>query len=113
MTQPYVLDLFCCAGGATKGYQRAGFYVYGVDIMPRPNYCGDEFIQADVIEFLKSDEGRKLAEGATLIHRSDPCQAGSSLVIGTHKTNVTGRKHTQFIPLVNPLMPFGVPYIIE
>ena len=111
--QPLVLDLFCCAGGAAKGYQRAGFRVIGVDIVPRPNYCGDEFIQADVLEFLKSDDGRAIAESADLIHRSDPCQAGSVLTIGTNAARNVVNKHTQYIPLVNPLMPFGVPYVIE
>jgi|SRR5579863_10041522 len=43
------LDLFCGAGGATKGLQRAGFHVTGVDIRPQPNYCGDAFVQADVM----------------------------------------------------------------
>ncbi len=27
MSEPVLLDLFCCGGGATKGYQRAGFRV--------------------------------------------------------------------------------------
>lgn len=27
-----LLDLFCCAGGAGKGYERAGFRVFSVDI---------------------------------------------------------------------------------
>ena len=29
---PRLLDLFCGASGCTKGYQRAGFYVVGVDV---------------------------------------------------------------------------------
>lgn len=31
MTNPRILDLFCCAGGAAVGYHRAGFTPYGVD----------------------------------------------------------------------------------
>ena len=42
-SKPILVDLFCGAGGCTKGYQRAGFYVIGVDSNPQPNYIGDEF----------------------------------------------------------------------
>lgn len=45
------LDLFCGAGGATKGLQRAGFHVTGVDVVRSPRYCGDAFVQADALEF--------------------------------------------------------------
>lgn len=41
------LDLFCGAGGATRGLQLAGFHVTGIDIKAQPRYCGDTFIQAD------------------------------------------------------------------
>jgi len=41
--KPLLLDTYCKAGGCTAGYQRAGFYVVGVDIQKQSNYCGDEF----------------------------------------------------------------------
>lgn len=77
-----MLDTFCKAGGCTKGYQRAGFRVIGVDIEPQPNYCGDEFIQADAIEFLRAfldGPGLGVLGNVVGVHASPPCQGYSPL----------------------------------
>lgn len=71
VSKPRLLDLFCGAGGAAKGYQRAGFYVVGVDIKPQPHYCGDEFHQGDAMLWP--------LEGFDAIHASPPCQGYSRM----------------------------------
>jgi len=76
--KPKLLDLFCGAGGCTKGYQRAGFWVRGIDYKLQPRYCGDEFVMADALEYLtgliESGEIREF----DAIHASPPCQADSN-----------------------------------
>jgi DNA (cytosine-5)-methyltransferase 1 len=61
------LDLFCKAGGATKGLQRAGYHVTGVDIEEQPRYCGDAFVRADATTFD--------VRGYDFVWASPPCQA--------------------------------------
>jgi DNA (cytosine-5)-methyltransferase 1 len=80
--RPRILDLFCGAGGAARGYQLAGFHVTGVDIKPQPRFAGDEFVQADALEYLAT------ASGFDAIHASPPCQDHSPLksVAGLHGT---------------------------
>ncbi|MFE4399475.1 SAM-dependent methyltransferase, partial [Kitasatospora sp. NPDC056808] len=69
--KPRLLDLFCCQGGAAKGYADAGFEVTGVDIRPQPRYPYT-FVQAEAVAFV-------LAHGAEfdVIHASPPCQHDS------------------------------------
>jgi DNA (cytosine-5)-methyltransferase 1 len=65
-----MLDSFCHAGGAAKGYHDAGFEVTGVDIEPMPHYPY-EFIQADALDVLA--DSAFLAQ-FDAIHASPPCQ---------------------------------------
>jgi len=108
MKKPLLYDVFCGAGGCTKGYQRAGFYVVGVDKDPQPRYPGDDFIQMDALEFLAELlNGRWYPEPA-LISTSPPCQVYSrtkSLSNGNHPDLVG--------PVRASLQAIGLPYVIE
>ena len=85
MSRPLLLDLFCGAGGAAVGYDRAGFDVIGVDINPQPNYPFT-FHQADALEVLADMvEGNDRGFSKNAVHASPPCQLHSTL-----KTGVTG-----------------------
>lgn len=101
-----LLDAFCCAGGATKGYQLAGFHVTGVDINPQPRYCGDEFHQGDAVEFIR-EHGHEF----DLIHASPPCQHDCTLTAGTNKGKFTYPDLLE--PTREALESTGRPYIIE
>lgn len=107
------LDLFCCAGGATKGLQQAGYHVTGVDIYKSPRYCGDAFIHADALEVN--------LDGYDLIWASPPCQHYSSItVVSSHSKEEhpnhpqTVTQHPDLIDLVRKrLIGSGTRYIIE
>jgi DNA (cytosine-5)-methyltransferase 1 len=102
VTRASLLDLGCKAGGATRGYQLAGFHVTGVDIEPQPNYVGDEFVEADMLTV-------PLA-GYDAIHASPPCQ---------HHANVTkwrgnAEDHVDLLtPMRARLAAQPTPYVIE
>ena len=107
--KPRLLDLFCGAGGCTKGYQRAGFYVVGVDSNPQPNYCGDEFIQGDALEILRWGAVSVLYEA---VHASPPCQAFSLASLWHGKSNQD--RHPDLVaPTRELLEAAGLPYVME
>jgi DNA (cytosine-5)-methyltransferase 1 len=97
------LDLFCGAGGAARGYQRAGFYVVGVDVKPQPRYAGDEFIQADALTFPLTGFGA--------IHASPPCQAYTQSALSQRNA---GKIYPDLVaPTRDRLISSGLPWIIE
>lgn len=99
--KPRLLDLFCGAGGCTRGYQLAGFHVTGVDLHPQPNYCGDEFHQADALTFP--------LDGFDAIHASPPCQAFTSM-----KSMHNAGEHADLLtPTRGRLIAWGGPFVIE
>lgn len=96
------LDLFCSAGGATKGLQRAGFHVTGIDIKPQPRYCGDAFIQADAtnppVDLRAFD----------FIWASPPCQAHTTLAA------LQSKEYACFILATRAiLIASGKPWVME
>jgi hypothetical protein len=104
--RPTLLDLCCCAGGASVGYDRAGFDVTGVDIVPRPRYPFT-FIQADAIEYVRAHGHEYDA-----IHASWPCQYGAAITKGTN-----ARLRDTYVDLLpagrEAMLATGRPYVIE
>jgi len=101
--KPLLLDLFCCAGGAGRGYADAGFDVVGVDLHPQPRYPF-AFIQADClaldVRFLRIFDA---------IHASPPCQFVTLL-----RHAPRGKDHANLIPPTRALLEAsGRPYVIE
>jgi DNA (cytosine-5)-methyltransferase 1 len=104
---PWLLDLFCCAGGAGVGYARAGFNVIGVDIVPQPHYPFT-FVQADALAVLRGQIANLGIEKFAVVHASPPCQLYSNA------QRIRDRDHPDLIgPTRALLAPLGVPYVIE
>ncbi len=112
-----LLDVFCCAGGATRGYQNAGFTVVGVDQKAQPNYVGEHFVQADAVDVLSTLVSGRSFDGLELdmfaaIHASPPCQSHSKL--GKQAGTQVGKFYADFIPQTREyLSASGLPYVIE
>jgi DNA (cytosine-5)-methyltransferase 1 len=100
--RPRLLDLFCGAGGAGRGYQMAGFDVTGVDAVHQRHYPG---------RFHKGDAMEVSLDGFDVVHASPPCQAYS------RTTNIragSADAHPRLLEAVRArLEAWGGPYVIE
>jgi DNA (cytosine-5)-methyltransferase 1 len=127
MTRPKLLDLFCCEGGASVGYERAGCAVYGVDLFvdftrgryPGPAHTGDailllaRLLAGESVPFTHLDgrvEWLVLSDFA-FIHASPPCQHASA---GTRALRKDG---AEYLALIAPtrwlLQQTGLRWVIE
>jgi hypothetical protein len=100
-----LLDLFCGASGAARGYQLAGSHVTGVDLAEQPRYAGDAFIRGDALDYVAA-HGREY----DAIHASPPCQAYTALrrLHGEH------RDYPDLVAATrDALRATGRPYVIE
>lgn len=109
--RPVLLDLFCGAGGAAKGYHDAGFSVVGVDLAPQPRYPYS-FTQDNALAFLDSLIMVQRRRGFRLrfdaIHASPPCQAF------TKAQRLQANAHPDLVgPTRDRLQALGLPYVIE
>ena len=97
---PVALDLFCGAGGAAVGLQRAGFDVVGIDHQPQPDYPG-AFILGDVLHMPV-----RLSD-FDFVWASPPCQAYSISTV--YRREKEGREYPDLIPATRQLLA-GHPY---
>lgn len=103
--KPRLLDLFCGAGGAGAGYDRAGFEVVGVDIEAHPD-SPHPLLVADAMNFL---ELPALLDGFVVVHASPPCPRYSTATPEANRDS-----HPDLIaPVRDALLAWGGIYVIE
>jgi len=106
MSRPLLLDLFCSAGGCSKGYHDAGFDVIGVDHLPQKNYPYG-FVQADALEYLDNTDLSRFSA----IAASPPCQSYSRT---SHFPKANLEPAPKMIyPVRERLVASGKPWVIE
>jgi len=128
VNRPKLLDLFCCEGGASRGYARAGFDVYGLDLFeayqqkryPYASHKGDALVAlallvaGEAIPFLHKDgtvEWLRLSDFSA-IAASPPCQRYSAGTKGL--TQEQRDKHPDLVgPTRELLIATGLPYVME
>lgn len=104
---PKLLDLFCGAGGASKGYHRAGFDIVGIDVKHGKRYPF-EYQRMSI-----TDVSIDLLRQFDVIHASPPCQTFSitkNLRIAQGKTT----NKVDWLDFTRDLLQkSGKPYVIE
>lgn len=105
--RPRVLDVCCCQGAASAGYESAGLKVVaGVDKDPQPRYPYG-LVVADAVGFLVKYR-QWIAETVDFVHASPPCQHDSDC------QRIQGNDHPDLIgPTREALDATGVPWVIE
>lgn len=104
MPKPIAFDFFCCAGGAAKGLERAGFEVIGVDMTAHANYPY-HMIRGDLFSL-----ERRLINFGDFYWASPPCQKHSDLA----KRNRNAHEWPDHIPETRRLLQsLGKPWVIE
>lgn len=100
-----LLDLYCCQGGASTGFKKAGFNVTGVDLYPQPKYPY-KFIQTDAVDYLLQ-HGHEY----DFIHASPPCQKHS---LSAMQFRLLGKEYPDLISATRAaLIQIGKPYSLE
>lgn len=104
-----LLDGYCCAGGASKGYADAGFEVEGVDIADQPHYPFT-FHRANAVQWIMYHFAEYDA-----IHVSPPCQDHSALTLYNRKAKRGWSDNfTNWIDATREVLRrTGKPYVIE
>jgi DNA (cytosine-5)-methyltransferase 1 len=105
--EPWLLDLFCGAGGCSEGYSRAGFHVHGVDHVEQRNYRFG-FFKADALDFLRN---LPPSHKFDVIHASPPCQRFSK---ARHTPGSRGREYPDLLSeTLHLLQNQDRPWVVE
>lgn len=126
-----LLDLYCCAGGASMGFHRAGFEVFGVDRdlridYPFPSLRGDAIVvlrhllDGRKLRWWKRDPRTGMQEPVSLgvsdfdaFAASPPCQAHTTLTKGNRGRGWTDTHVDLIAATRDALVDIGRPFIIE
>lgn len=104
-----LLDLFCGAGGCSRGYADAGFEVVGVDIVRQRNYPFDFWhwdALAPALHYAMKRKGLRF----DAIHASPPCQFATAY----RRRPGVAEEAVNLIPQTRELLQrTGLPYVIE
>ncbi|MFH1694416.1 MAG: DNA cytosine methyltransferase [Patescibacteria group bacterium] len=111
-TKPIVVDLFCGAGGLSKGFEQAGFKVLlGIDNIPlftetfRQNHLNSEVMSGDIRKISVPDIQKKIGrKRVDVVVGGPPCQ-GFSMAGKRDPSDPRNSLFMEFIRIVDGLAP--------